>query len=341
MNSMPAQRPNHRWYHLTPDRFFVGLLVAQVFLLLFERFDWFPFNGHKGWTVLIAVGVVSLAVLFMLLWGLICLCLRRRFQFSFRSLLLFVVVVSVPLGWFAWEMQRARKQTEAVARITELGGEVDYDYQPMTNPLETLFEPPPAPQPTTPTWLRKLLGDDFFGDVVCVTASSPNFGDEELEHVNGLTKLEGINLPGSQVTNAGLEHVKGLSKLKFLSLDGTQITDAGLEHLKGLTTLKHLYLSDTPVSDAGLDHLTRLTELETLVLQATQVTDAGLEHVSRLTKLKMLVLQTTHVTDAGLEHLSGMASLKEFYLGGSQVTEEGVEKLRQALPNCKIYHDRP
>jgi hypothetical protein len=338
---MTDPKPKRRWYHLTPDRFFVALLAVQVLLLLSERFQRFPFNEHKGWTVLIAVGVVGMAVLVMSVWGLVCLCFRWRFQFGIWSLLVFLLALSVPLGWFAWEMQRARKQTEAVTRIAELGGEVDYDYQPMTNPLETLFEPPPEPQPTTPAWLRKLLGDDLFRDVVSVRASSPDFGDEELEHVSVLTKLEGISLPGSQVTNAGLEHVKGLSNLKFLSVDGTQITDAGLEHLKGLSTLKRLFLSDTPVTDAGLDHLTRLTELETLVLQATQVTDAGLVHVSRLTKLKMLVLQTTHVTDAGLEHLSGMASLKEFYLGGSQVTDEGVEKLRQALPNCRIYHDRP
>ena len=29
----------------------------QVFLLLSARFQWFPFNEHKGWTVLITVGV--------------------------------------------------------------------------------------------------------------------------------------------------------------------------------------------------------------------------------------------------------------------------------------------
>ena len=54
---MPSHQPNHRWYHLTPDRFFVGLLVVQVFLLLSERLQWFAFNENKGWTVLIAVAV--------------------------------------------------------------------------------------------------------------------------------------------------------------------------------------------------------------------------------------------------------------------------------------------
>jgi hypothetical protein len=46
----------HPWYHLTPARFFLGLLTVQVFLLLSERFQWFAFNEKKGWTVLIVVG---------------------------------------------------------------------------------------------------------------------------------------------------------------------------------------------------------------------------------------------------------------------------------------------
>jgi hypothetical protein len=71
------QEPRRRWCHLTPDRFFIGLLVVQVLLILSEPFDWFTFSESKGWTVLIAVGVVGLAVLLMLLWGLVCLVLRR------------------------------------------------------------------------------------------------------------------------------------------------------------------------------------------------------------------------------------------------------------------------
>ena len=60
----------HRWHHLTPDQLVIGLLVVQVFLLLSARFQWFPFNENKGWTVLIAIAVIGLAVVVMLLWGL-------------------------------------------------------------------------------------------------------------------------------------------------------------------------------------------------------------------------------------------------------------------------------
>ena len=52
---MLTPTPNHRWFQPTPDRFFVGLLAVQVFLFLSEHYQWFAFNEHKGWTVLIAV----------------------------------------------------------------------------------------------------------------------------------------------------------------------------------------------------------------------------------------------------------------------------------------------
>jgi len=99
----------------------------------------------------------------MLVWGLVCLCIRRRYQFGLRSLLLFLVTVSVPLGWLAWEMERAKRQREAVEAV---GGcwWVIYDYELDEGRLcvyrDRLFieEAPPTP----PAWLRKPLGNDFF-----------------------------------------------------------------------------------------------------------------------------------------------------------------------------------
>ena len=68
---MATPKSQRRWFHLTPDRLVLGLLAVEVFLLLSERFQWFAFNENKGWTVLIAVGVVGVAVVVMLVWGLV------------------------------------------------------------------------------------------------------------------------------------------------------------------------------------------------------------------------------------------------------------------------------
>jgi hypothetical protein len=41
---MTNERPTRRWYHLTPDHFFIAMFVVQAFLLLSKRFQWFAFN---------------------------------------------------------------------------------------------------------------------------------------------------------------------------------------------------------------------------------------------------------------------------------------------------------
>ena len=43
-----------RWFRITPDRCVVAILALEGFLLLSAWLRWFPFNQHKGWTVLFA-----------------------------------------------------------------------------------------------------------------------------------------------------------------------------------------------------------------------------------------------------------------------------------------------
>ena len=50
-------------------------------------------------------------------------------------------------------------------------------------------------------------------------------------HLKDLTKLQGLWLGDTDVTDAGLEHLKDLTKLQKLSFTGTQVTDAGVNDL--------------------------------------------------------------------------------------------------------------
>jgi len=231
---------------------------------------------------------------------------HRWFRFSLRTLLIVVVLLSLPLGWFVRQAQRQRKAVEAIRKA---GGLVWYDYELDEDGFSTGTEEPP-----TPAWLRELIGDDFFLDVVGVgVAEDTGVGDVVLEHVKGLTKLEYLVLGGSPITDDGLENAKGLTRLDGLVLLGTQVTDDGLEHLKGLT------------------------ELEWLELSFTQVTDDGLVHLAGLERLKWLGLSRTDVTDRGLEHLKGLRELQQLELSGTQVTQQGIDELRKALPKCGIF----
>ena len=124
---MTTPEPHPRWYRLTPDRFVLLLLAVEGFLLLSERFRWFSFNQHKGWTVLIAIATVGVAMLLMLLWFLArpAVPLAVPVQHSVAAGPV-SCVVAIPCSWLATEMQRAKKQQEAVAAIEQAGGTVLY-----------------------------------------------------------------------------------------------------------------------------------------------------------------------------------------------------------------------
>ena len=351
-----GQSPKRRWYRITPDRFLIALPPIEGLLLLSERFRWFPFNQHKGWTVLIAVAVVCVAIMLLLIWFAVSLFSRFGFQFSIRSLMLFVAVVAVVCSWFTVKMQGAARQREVVKAVEKGGGRVVYDYHLNAEGNLIAFPKTGIPEPSGPGWLRNLLGVDFFWDVKWVRCRQftdaglvklkgltslselwlhgTQVTDAGLVHLKGLTNLQDLRLTSTQVSDAGLVNLKGLTSLQNLNLTRTQVTDAGLVHLKGLTNLQNLRLSSTRVTGAGLVHLKGLASLQELRLVSTQVTDAGLEHIKGLTNLGVLVLYETQITDAGLVHLRRLTNLEELVLYKTQITDAGLEHLK-GLANLK------
>ena len=121
-----------------------GLILVICLLWLSDRRRWFGFNHHKGWTVLIAVGVVAVWAVVAGLGCIAGLIFRRRVQFSLRSLLLFVLAASVACGWFASEIRHARRQAAAIRAITSDGGSADYSWQAsLVGPIGNLKYRPP------------------------------------------------------------------------------------------------------------------------------------------------------------------------------------------------------
>jgi Leucine-rich repeat (LRR) protein len=225
----------------------------------------------------------------------------------------------LPLCWFAVKIERARRQRETVSAIIEVGGWVRYDYE-----LDASGRRIAAAEAPGPTWLRELLGVDFFAEVIQV-------------HFRVL-QVTGETPP---VTRAVLAQLKHLSKLEYLDLGWrTEITDAELTHLKELANLRQLFLDRTQLTDAGLVHLEGLMKVERLFLNETQVTDRGLAYLEPLSNLRHLLLQGTKVTDEGLSHLTGLKNLKRLWLGGTCVTDKGVRELQRALLNTEILYSQ-
>ena len=111
-----------------------------------------------------------------------------------------------------------------------------------------MVQPIPSPPRFQP--VRKLLGEDFFADVVSLI------------------------LTDQQVAEPTLADFAVLTRLKWLELDGDNVTDAALSHLEGLTDLQQLYLYGTKVTDKGIEKLHRaLPELPDFSITAASGTD--------------------------------------------------------------------
>ena len=293
-----------RWLRITPGRLVALLVIVEGLLWLSNRLEW-P-HWHKGYAVLVAVAGVAVVLFAMLLWFVVALVFRWRFQFTIRTMLVLTVAVALPFSWLGVEMKKVREQAAVTAWTEREGGAWVYDWRG--------GDPGPSGMPRkSPELLRILLGEEFFAEIVCLYL---------------------LNMP--EVTDDDLPRLRVLTKLQELTLNGTLVTDAGLEHLAELTQLQLLSLDSTSVTDAGLEHLAELTRLQWLSLSGTKVSDAGLEQVGRLTQLRRLQLGGTKVTDGGLKHLVGLRQLQYLGLYNTKVTETGVKKLRQALPNCVI-----
>ena len=329
---MPTAESKRRWFHLPPDRFVIGLLLGICLLWLSERFQWFGFNHHKGWTVLIAVAAVGVAAFVVLLWWIASLIVGWRFQFGVRSLLVFCVAFSIAAGWFAVEMRRAERQREVVKSITALGGSVGYDWESIAD-----GDPIVNPEPPGPEWLRRMLGNDFFSGVVTINASKTEITDAGLDQFKELPSLKQLVLNGTNVTDAGLGSLKGM-RLTYLGLAEAQISDVGLEKLTGLPQVECLDLSRTGITDAGLQYIIGMAHLSYVNLHLTNVTDDGLEQLKGMSQLTQLNLNNTGITDAGLKHLEGWKQLEYLDLRLSRATKAGVKKLKQALPSCNIIN---
>lgn len=112
-------------------------------------------------------------------------------------------------------------------------------------------------------------------------ANREQVDDAALTHLDGLTKLEGLNLNRTKVTNAGVAKLRSVPSLRYLNLCVPELSDAAAEHLAGMPTLVSIELSYTGLTDAGLARLKALSNLETVYVAQTKVTNEGIADLRR------------------------------------------------------------
>jgi hypothetical protein len=261
-----------------------GLIAVVGLLWLSERWHWFAFNQHKGYTVLVAVAVAAGTLLAMLAGFAVAAIFGRRFQFGISSLLVLSVAVALPCGWLAADMRRAAAHRDAVKAIRS-GGEVQYA---VVN--DAVHDPTAWCEAPTPLWLRELLGDDFFRNAwyACATDDSVMVRLKDVPELKSLSlgvppRYDRHPLSG-RVTDASLKHIEGLIQIERLCFHGSDaaFTDAGLVHLEPLVRLRALWFDQVPITDRGLTPLVqKLPRLEEITLYGTAVTEDGADRLRR------------------------------------------------------------
>lgn len=254
--------------------------------------------------------------------------MRRRFQYSLRTILLVTLVSSLLAGFWVWHIKPYLHEARVARYIERLGGSVKLT-------------------PDGPAWLRGIAGDKPFRRIVQASLGSPKVREVEF---SDLPRLEWLSLgaPMAKIRLARLPAVKtlsveaeglalnGLPRLRELHLRGKLIQ----VELRELPNLEIVYCYG-PLTDKHLAVFASLPRLKWLELSRTRITNDGLAVLGRLPCLEELRLTSTAVTDAGMRRLELARNLKVLHLYRTEITDAGVKKLQQVLPKCRIYRSTP
>ncbi|MEZ6072837.1 MAG: hypothetical protein R3C10_21880 [Pirellulales bacterium] len=282
---------------------------------------------------------------------------RRWFRFSLRTLLIVMILFAVWCGNASYKAQRQKRALEALGKLDL---RIHFDYQKRGSGGYSTKSQLPGPE-----WLSRLIGEDYFRDVVEVSTAfggpmssegmvhlaalpnieslylnESNISDSSLQYVQGLSGITMLTLRDNEISDAGLSHLTGLNRLETLGLSKNRIEGDGLQFLGGKTKLRSLFLYDNPINDVGLSHIANIPNLEMLGLSRTLITDNGTKHLVHLSKLKYLSLNCEAISDASIECLIKMPSLQELELSNTKITPDGFERLRKAIPSCNINGKR-
>lgn len=119
--------------------------------------------------------------------------------------------------------------------------------------------------------------------------------DDGLEYLVGLADLKSLSLDTKlydQPRPLG-RHLPVLSRLEFLDLPGTEIDDRDLRHLSAFPRLKSLRLMDSVFTDPDdLSGLRSFPSLEELAIGTPWVSPLGIESLAAIPKLKTLHLHS-------------------------------------------------
>jgi len=242
----------------------------------------------------------------------------RWFRYRLRTLLGLTTLVAIGLGYYKAYVEPFQIQQRAAEKLVGSGALVGY-------------------QPAAPAWLRYLLGDGRFLNVVMVKLEQRPIKEAALAPLADLPHLERLYLAATPVTDDWLRRLPPLPRLKRISLWRTQVTNDGMAHLDGLTELEVLDVKNTRVTEAGLEHFRGHPNLIRLVHTLT-FGDAGIDALASMPRLQLDSIVCRGVGDDSLRKLAQRFSLESLTVVNARATDAGIEQVakRPSLVSLRV-----
>jgi predicted membrane protein len=194
------------------------LSIVLLVLLLWLLYLWLSLVKLLKPTLLYVSGLIIIGVISCLFWILIIKAIKNRFQYSLRSLLIFVTIIAVFLGLLinpikkAYQRAQNRQAAEDAMRVIgRLKTRVMLSYNNKSLHSEKSLEPE---------------------DIVYLNLDGSNCSDSDLALLSGLIDLKALSLTNTIVTDEGIMHLRKLTNLKGLYLGGTKVTEKGIKALQ-------------------------------------------------------------------------------------------------------------
>jgi len=257
---------------------------------------------------------------------------RRWLRFGLRTLLVLVLLLSLPLGWLGREIYRVRQEEQVAAAIIDAGGILRFDFNHQ--------EPIGVYENWGPRLLRKLWGKNMGRHLDMVHIHSAEDTNRLIPLLVRCERLEYLGLPAAKLSDRSMQILASLPNLRVLNLVETQITAEQMQTLATSETLRHIRLQGAPSADEYLQQLTKLSHVENVELFDTPITNRGMKSLSELPLIALKIEGAAAVTNAGFAEFSGSEHLQDFVAVGTRIDEGCVDTL-QTLPQLKYAQILP
>jgi Leucine-rich repeat (LRR) protein len=187
--------------------------------------------------------------------------------------------------------------------------------------------------------LRPLENVTWFNCHYCEYVS-----DGGIAFLKHWTKLEYLNLRGTEVTSKVFEHLANMHKLRTLDVGFSRVNDDGFDALASLEELSELHIGGDKMTGLALPLLRLLPALRHLDVNGSQRTDSGrwglmltdvnVDALSALTQLRALDMGGALVTDVGMKAIEPLVALEELDLSRMDITAQGLAPVAR-LPKLR------